>query len=487
MAVFLSFYAFALFPNTAFAAELVPNDTFWDRQWDLRQVHAPEAWSVTTGSKDVIVAVIDTGIDITHPDLKENIWTNAHEIPGDGIDNDHDGFVDDVHGWNFANNSADVRPVRKDAQYEEAWSHGTLVASILGARGDNEMGIAGMAWNVKIMPLAVLDADGEGQISDIVKAIRYAVSHGANVINFSLVGYEDNDELNRLMKNAADAGVVLVAATGNADDVKAGINIDDFPAYPVCSEGAINIIIGVSGTDTLDQKAPYANYGKICTDISAPAQELFAARPSYPHDVKPTSTVPGYVGDMTGTSLAAPLVSGVAALIKSVRPSWTAQQIRERILSTADPVEEMLTRQEKGRLGYGRLNAGRALAGLFPTSASVDKTFLVSSTSTWVTIVDRKNGTEKRLQPYGASLHGGIQVIPLNEENGWLLWPTWGGGHAIFLNADGKIVSSAFPLGRVSIGRWSVARGPNAEEVLVRGPKGIRARLQILHHELSIL
>lgn len=485
MAVFVLSAAFS---HAARAAEVIPNDAFWDRQWYLRQVHAPEAWTVATGSKDVIVAMIDTGVDITHPDLKDNIWTNTHEISGDGVDNDRNGLIDDVHGWNFVLDSGDVRPVRKAVQLEDAWSHGTLVASLLGARGNNGMGIAGMAWNVRIMPLVVLDGDGEGRISDIIKAVRYAVSHGASVINFSLVGFEDSDELNRLMRNAADAGVVLVAATGNADGVKAGMNIDDFPAYPVCSEGSVNYIIGVSGTDTLDQKAPYANYGKLCTDIAAPAQELFAARPSYPHDVKPTSTVPGYIGDKTGTSLAAPLVSGVAALIKSVRPDWTAQQIRERIFKTADPVEDMLTRQEKGRLGFGRLNAGRALAGLSAAPAATSsKQLMASATSSWVTVMDRTSGMKTRFQPYGRSLRGGIQATNLGEGNGWLLWPTWGGGHALLLDADGKILSGAFPFGQAAIGRWTVTSGANAEEAFVRGPDGLRATLQILDHHLTVL
>jgi len=222
--------------------------------------------------------------------------------------------------------------------------------------------------------------------------------------------------------------------------------------------------------------------------VAAPAQELFAARPSYPHDVKPTSTVPGYIGDKTGTSLAAPLVSGVAALIKSVRPEWTAKQIRERIFSTADPVEDMLTRKEKGRLGYGRLNAGRALAGLsVMMAATSSKQLTASATSSWITVADRANGTIARFQPYGATLRGGIQAIALGEGKGWLLWPTWGGGHAILLDADGKILSGAFPLGRTRIGRWSVTHGTNPEDVLVSGPKGLRAKLQILDHHLTVL
>ncbi len=345
------------------AAVLIPDDTFWQKEWYMRQINAPGAWAVTTGSPNVIVATIDAGVDINHADLQKNIWTNTKEIPGDGIDNDHDGYIDDVHGWNFVSRTGDVRPERKDRQLEETWSHGTMVASLIAGRGNDGIGVAGVAWNVRVMPLVVLDADGQGEYEAIMAAMRYAVSHGASVINLSLVGFDENDELTELIRNASNAGVVIVAATGN-DENKDGMNLDQIPAFPVCGDGSRNYVLGVSGTDTLDQKAPYANFGKRCTDVSAPAQEFFVARPSYPHDTKATSSVPGYIGGMTGTSLAAPLVSGVAALIKSVRPSWTSAQIRERIVMTSDAIEDNLTLGQKGGLGHGRLNAARALEGL---------------------------------------------------------------------------------------------------------------------------
>ena len=341
---------------------LIPNDTFWQKQWYMRQIQAPEAWAVSTGTRDVIVAVIDGGVDISHQDLRGNIWTNPGEIAGDGIDNDQDGFVDDVHGWNFVTNSPDVRPVYAETQSEEAWSHGTLVASLIGANGNNGIGIAGMAWNVRIMPLVVLDADGTGASEDVVQAIRYATNHGAKVINLSLAGYDYDDRMEEIIQKAAAAGVVIVAATGNDDVAKAGMDLDEIPVYPACIKGDTDLVIGVGGTDTLDQKSPYANYGSRCTDIVAPAQELFAARPSYPHDRAPTSSVPGYLDGVTGTSLAAPLVSGVAALLRGVHPDWSPVQVRARLMQTADNIESGLADGQKGKMGAGRLNAGRALA-----------------------------------------------------------------------------------------------------------------------------
>jgi len=476
------------------AAEVTPNDTFWYKQWYLRQIHAPEAWSVTTGSHAVIVAMIDGGIDITHPDLAENIWTNTKEIPGDGVDNDSDELIDDVHGWNFVTNSPDVRPVFKEKQFEDAWSHGTVTASLLGAQGNNNIGIAGVAWNVQIMPLVVLGADGEGKIVNLSKAIRYAVSHGANIINLSLVGYEYDESLDRLIQNAVKAGVVVVAATGN-DEQKAGLNIDDIPVYPACYDGTSNMVLGVSGTDTLDQKAPFANYGKHCTDVSAPAQELFAARPSYPHNAdRATSTVPGYIDRVTGTSLAVPLVSGVAALIKSVRPEWTPEQIIRRIMETSDPIEDNLKPEEKGGLGSGRLNAGRALAGLatstiveasVPTPA-VEPQLISSATSSWVVFYD-SHASSTTWQPYGSNLRGGIQSLTLPDDEGWLLWPVRGGGQAIILNREGHVVSRSFPFGNKRIGTWRLQIDEETSVIHVKGPRGFRANLEWSDDKLQII
>jgi len=278
------------------------------------------------------------------------------------LDNDRDGFVDDVHGWNFVSGSPDVRPVRQDIQLEEAWSHGTIISSLIAAKGNDGRGIAGLDWNARLMPLVVLDAGGQGSVDNLVEAIRYAVNHGAKVINFSLAGYESSPELDEMVKRAVDAGVVLVAATGN-DDLGDGVDLDQTPAFPVCLDGPDNRVLGVSGIDRDNRRAPGANYGRDCTDLVAPGDDIFAARPSYPHDTKPTSTVPGFHGGYSGTSLAAPLVSGVAALLKGIHPEWTPKQIKQRILETADVWNGQETEAGlQGKLGVGRLNAGRALA-----------------------------------------------------------------------------------------------------------------------------
>lgn len=341
---------------------IVPNDPLWNQQWYLRQIGADSAWTVTTGTPRVIVGIIDVGIDITHPDLQENIWVNPNERAGDGIDDDANGFIDDVHGWNFVNGSEDVRPMYGSTGSEEAWSHGTMVASLIGAKGNDGLGMTGVAWNIRLMPLVTLDGNGSGSTQDIIRAIRYAIRMKVDVINLSLAGYEQDPGLTDAVHQAVEAGIMVVGANGNSDKDTRGINIDEMPSYPACGERSEDAIIGVGGTNTRDQKAPYANFGTRCTDISAPGFDLLAARPSYARDVLENGqTVANYREGVGGTSLASPLVAGAAALLKSVHPTWTVTQIQTRLYNTADALSESQSSGTKTILGYGRLNIGRAL------------------------------------------------------------------------------------------------------------------------------
>lgn len=360
-----------LFVGQAQAAERVaPNDPLYCRQWALRQIGAETAWGYSTGSRDVVVAIIDGGVDIRHPDLWENVWINEGEIADDGIDNDQNGYIDDVFGWNFVNNSSWVGPMDAYQQQDDAWSHGTIVASLVAARGNNAEGIAGVTWNSRFMPLVVLDGDGFGNIPSIVEAIRYAIYMKANVINLSLTGYETDPELDLALHEAEVANILVVVAAGN-DSEQVGRDLAELPVYPACSKTASSTLIAVTGTDVLDQRAPYADFGSSCTDIAAPGHELIGAHPTKnPFGSKATTTM-DYVDTITGTSAAAPLVSGTAALIWSVKPDWTARQVRNRIFATADPIEPGVMVGQIGKLGRGRLNAGRALAGLVDTQPRV--------------------------------------------------------------------------------------------------------------------
>lgn len=370
--------AFAAVSTAAFfvaqtaAAQVVPNDPYFFKQWNLRQINAPLAWESTTGSSSVVVGIIDTGVDITHPDLKDNIWTNVNEIPNNGIDDDKNGYIDDIHGWNFVSNSPMVVPTSTAFQSEEAWSHGTVVSSIVGAKGNNGIGMTGVAWNVRIMPLVALDASGYGSSDAVAKALVYAAKNGVKIINMSLVGFDESDADAEAIQWAAKQGILLIAATGNDTSQAHGANLDLLPAFPVCEDGDTNQVLGITGTDPLDQQASYANYGKACTDLSAPSTELFGARPALTwlndQENGSVSTSLLYLEGVSGTSLATPQVTGVAALIASLRPNWTAEQIKQRLLQSIDPVEPNVAPGEKGNWGYGRINAAKAVAGLAPTS-----------------------------------------------------------------------------------------------------------------------
>jgi len=373
MKFFLLFVSFpclvlglVLFSSPAFAAtsssSIIPNDLYWGKQWDLPVIHAPEAWGMTTGSRDVVVAVLDSGVDIDHPDLKENIWTNTREIPNDGIDNDQDGFVDDVYGWNFLENTSDTRPTPGRRVIEEAWSHGTFIASLIGAKGNNKIGMAGVAWNVQIMPMVVLDGEGYGNVPTVVEAIKYAVAHGASIINLSFSGYEYDPALDQAVKDAADAGVLVVSATGNDESTEDGLDLDDRPMFPACLDNRLIGVLGVTGLDKANQKAPFANFGRSCTDLSAPSEDFFGARPTFPSSTSTVATTtPQYLQGLTGTSLSAPLVSGAAALLKSWRPELSLKQLHQALFEGADMIEDGFPENQQGSMGAGRLNIARSL------------------------------------------------------------------------------------------------------------------------------
>jgi len=221
----------------------VPNDPDFIQQYYMRQVEAMGAWDISLGSAEVIVAVLDSGIDYENPDLKHNVWVNAHDRPNDLIDNDGNGKVDDFYGWNFVEDNNDVRPVFSNFT-ELGINHGSVVAGIIAARGNNNLGIAGSAWQTKIMSLKVLDSSGLGDSAQVIKAIDYAISKGANVLNLSIVGSNYSQSLQNALQRAWDAGMVIVAAAGN--EIGRGDDMNSIPAYPACNDGTDNIVIGIT-------------------------------------------------------------------------------------------------------------------------------------------------------------------------------------------------------------------------------------------------
>jgi len=317
-----------LLPSFVFAR--VPNDDLYPKQkefWDV--IGLEKAWDFATGSPQVVVAVIDTGADIWHKDLENNIWINPYEIADNGIDDDNNGYVDDINGWNFIENNNNVRPsVFENTDDPEAVRHGTVIAGLIGEQGNNNKDGTGVNWQVKVMPLRAIDSNGSGLWEDVAKAIDYAVKNGAMVISLSMVSTDGGDLLRASLRAAFERGVVIVAAAGNEGS---NINQND-PVYPICIDQGDkeNWIVGVGSVHPSGKLSWFSNYGD-CVDLYAPGDEIYSIEryaPQFGYGEE-------FGGPWKGTSFAAPIVAGAAALIKSLHPDWKADKIIETILSTA--------------------------------------------------------------------------------------------------------------------------------------------------------
>ncbi len=350
-----------LYPSL-FVSAKTPNDPNYSLQEPFyNQIGAPAAWDYTTGTSSVVVAVIDTGVDILHPDLKENIWQNLKEIPDNGFDDDGNGYVDDTHGWNFVENNNDVGiSAINEGDDSGAVNHGTVLAGLIGAVGDNNFLGTGLNWHIKIMPLRAIDSNGGGSLKDVAKAINYAVNNGANIISISFVGDTDNFSLQESLNRARQKGVLVVAAAGNNRNDGTGTdNLSKMEQYPICADfgDSEDWILGVTSVDKNDKLSEFANYGS-CVDISAPGEYIFSTQRYAPQY---TQYSKNFGGPWFGSSFSAPLVAGAAALVKSARPDWGAKDIILDLLATADDIDG-LNPGYAGQIGYGRLNVGRAVA-----------------------------------------------------------------------------------------------------------------------------
>jgi len=336
---------------------LEPLDTFFTQQTYLTQIQANRAWNEIRESPDVIIAVLDTGVDIGNPDLISNIWQNKGEFPANGIDDDGNGYIDDIHGWDFINNTNNVKPQFDEGFTKTAMNHGTLVAGVIAAQGGNDKGIAGVTWRAKIMPLRVLDGTGSGNTLAVAKAINYARENGADIINLSFVGDDSSQTLSLALENAHKAGIFITAAAGN--EISQGDDLDLTPKYPVCDDGFTeqNWIIGVAGVDQNDRLGSFSNFGHKCIDISAPGLRIFSTQ--FVSAEKKGFDKP-YGGYWTGTSVAAPQVAGVAALIKELNPDISLAEWQRLILDNTDNIDN-LNPAYQDKLGSGRLNAFKAV------------------------------------------------------------------------------------------------------------------------------
>ncbi len=333
-------------------------------QWWLERINAPGAWALTQGSPEVVVAVIDSGIDYTHPELVGAIWTNPGEIPDNGLDDDHNGYIDDLHGWDFVdydNDSFEGSPRRSDLE-----PHGTAVAALIAATAADGKGTTGVAPAVKLMDLRVLDRQGEGRWADAFKAIEYAIANGAAIVNMSFSSpYRPkeaeewfNRQLEPLLKRAVERGLILVASAGNEAQAV---------GWPARSPQ----VIAVSATTKENEAAAYSNFGPE-VEFAAPGGSLSweqlkaaLAQARSLEDVLPVvgdlliTPWPGeYYGWFAGTSASAPLVSGVIALLRSLDPRLSPDQAREVLKAMARDLGEP---GRDDRFGFGLIDAAAAV------------------------------------------------------------------------------------------------------------------------------
>jgi hypothetical protein len=340
-------------------AGLTVNDPEESAQWHLKNIKAEDAWEKTQGSNSIRVAVIDSGIDMSHPDLRDNIWVNQKEILGDELDNDGNGYVDDMNGWDFVDNDNVPEPNPDKEHSTIAIHHGTAVAGIIGAVGNNGFVGAGIAWKVKMMDLRAFNEKGESDTDMVGGAIDYAIDNHADIINMSFVGLGYVQSLDEKIKKAYDQGILIVAAAGNENGAAFGHNLNLGKSYPICfGDNALNnYVLGVAGIDQSDKKADFSNYGSDCVDISAPAKGIYST--FYQNDAY--SAFQRYFGGVfNGTSMAAPQVAGAAVLIKAAHPNYGAKELIKVLLESSDNIDGV-NADYIGQMGAGRLNVLRAL------------------------------------------------------------------------------------------------------------------------------
>ncbi len=441
-------------PNYKYRATILSSDSFIGEQWYLSKINATRAWDTVRESPNVIIAILDTGVQVSHPDLKSNIWINKKEIAGNNLDDDNNGFIDDVNGWDFVNNLPDPAPKFKPGFTEFGIHHGTFMAGLAAASGNNAAGIAGITWNAKIMPLKVLDDRQGGSTTKVIKAIDYAIANGANIINFSFSGTEYSRALDEAVKRAYDSGAILVAAGGNDNGTGKGDDLDITPIYPACLDGANgeNRVIGVASTDNMDQKLNFSAYGHKCIDIAAPGISLFSTvvySPTNQLDGSPFNKF--YDGYWDGPSDSVPLVSGALALISAANPSLDRNEIVKILLDKSDNISR-LNPNYLGQLGRGRLNVAAAVE--FASQLLKNKTEKLiiaplAGKSSLVKITDQDGKVAKEFYAYAANFKGGVNLTT-GDVNGdgrqeiITAAGPGGGPHIRIFNVQGKLIGQFF-------------------------------------------
>lgn len=363
-------------PNGLMTGLWTPNDPYYN---DPTKVYAPQqikanlAWDLVRGSADVLVAVVDSGANLTHPDLAGIFWTNPGELPANGVDDDGNGYVDDVSGWDFVN--GDNQPV-------DDLGHGTHVTGIVAAQTDNGIGIAGIAGGVKVLPVKVLNSNNAGTWANVALGIIYAADQGARIINLSLGGTTSSATVESAIQYAQSRGALVFAAAGNS--------ASNQPFYPAAYPG----VLGVAATQPNNVRWSLSNYGSF-VDLAAPGASIYSTYWS--------TTAGSTYQFMSGTSMAAPTAAGVAALLWSLNPALSATQIADIMTGTAT---DLGTAGRDDYFGYGQVDAYQA-------ALQVCATLPGNATINGMVWVDRNgNGVHDLNETQGI---GGVMVQLYNE------------------------------------------------------------------------
>lgn len=375
--------------------QVLMNDPAVHQNWGIRQADAARAWSVSQGSKKIVVAVIDTGADINHEDLSQNYWTNPGETGLDskgrdkatnGIDDDGNGFVDDVHGWNFVSSNNNLG---------DNHGHGTHIAGIIGAMAGNKKGVAGISPQVSLMVLKYYDpkVPNTDNLKNTVNAIRYAIKMKANIINYSGGGTEYSQDEFEAVKAAQKEGILFVAAAGNERS-----NSDKHKYYP--ADYGLTNIISVTAIDPSTEVLSSSNYGEETVDIAAPGQNIL-------------STLPGNnYGYMTGTSQATAFVTGGAVLVMAHKDNISAEDTKKYILATGDSQTSLLAKcRTSKQLNLFKsltvLDSGVGVSGIIAANATNMKQFTIESQA----------GENRGISSFGKALIQNLEANTIQKKN----------------------------------------------------------------------